>query len=300
MLAITVKAHGMPTAAGPWAQPVAVRATPAGTVRLAASRPLSIGPVTPRKGRRPPIHRLVLWNIDLTLVDVGQVTRDACADAFRQVTGRRLVQLPQTAGRTDSEVFFDALALNAAELSGAGEAQPQLAGYTDALARAFEARSDLLTVKGRLLPGAKEALAAVGRLPGMIQSVLTGTIRPNAIIKLRAFGLDGLLDLEIGGFGSEAYPKGTLLRVTRSRAAESRGVSLGEEATVYVGDSPRDVAAARIGGARAMAVASGRATAAELTAAGADAVLADLTDTHAVVRAIDGLTMPAARSERQA
>jgi phosphoglycolate phosphatase len=228
------------------------------------------------------------------------VTRDACADAFRQVTGRRLVQLPQTAGRTDSEVFFDALALNAAELSGAGEAQKQLAGYTDALAKAFEARSDLLTVKGRLLPGAKEALAAVARLPGMIQSVLTGTIRPNAIIKLRAFGLDGLLDLEIGGFGSEAYPKGTLLRVTRSRAAESCGVSLGEEATVYVGDSPRDVAAARIGGARAIAVASGRATACELTAAGADAVLADLADTHAVVRVIDGLTRPAARSERQA
>jgi phosphoglycolate phosphatase len=228
------------------------------------------------------------------------VTRDACADAFRQVTGRRLVQLPQTAGRTDSEVFFEALALNAAELSGAGEAQPQLAGYTDALAKAFEARSDLLITKGRLLPGAKEALAAVARLPGMIQSVLTGTIRPNAIIKLRAFGLDGLLDLEIGGFGSEAYPKGTLLRVTRSRAAESREVSLGEGATVYIGDSPRDVAAARVGGARAIAVASGRATAAELTAAGADAVLADLADTLAVVRAIDGLTLPAASSERQA
>ena len=49
--------------------------------------------------RRPPIDRLVLWNIDLTLVDVGRVTRVAYAEAFRRVTGRPLVRLPQMAGR---------------------------------------------------------------------------------------------------------------------------------------------------------------------------------------------------------
>ena len=52
-----------------------------------------------------PIHRLVLWNIDLTLVNVGRVTRAAYADAFRKVTGRPLVRLPQVAGRTESEIF---------------------------------------------------------------------------------------------------------------------------------------------------------------------------------------------------
>ena len=36
------------------------------------------------------IHRLVLWNIDLTLVDVVQVTRAAYAEAFPTVTGRPL------------------------------------------------------------------------------------------------------------------------------------------------------------------------------------------------------------------
>jgi phosphoglycolate phosphatase-like HAD superfamily hydrolase len=222
------------------------------------------------------------------------VTREACADAFRQVTGRRLVQLPQTAGRTDSEVFFDALSGNAPELSNADTSQALLAEYSEALAKAFDARSGLLTAKGRLLPGAREALTAVGSLPGMVQTVLTGTIKPNAIAKLRAFGLDGLVDTEIGGYGSEAYPKGTLLQVTRSRAAQARGVTFGERATAYIGDSPRDVEAARIGGAWAIAVASGRATPAELATAGADAVLADLADTQAVVRTIDDLTLPGA------
>jgi phosphoglycolate phosphatase-like HAD superfamily hydrolase len=227
------------------------------------------------------------------------VSREAWADAFGQVTGRRLVKLPSAAGRTDSEVFFEALALNARDLTGDEESQRLLAAYSDALARAFEARSDLLTTKGRLLPGAKEALTAVARLPGVLQTVLTGTIRPNAIAKLRAFGLDGLVDIEIAGFGSEAYPKGALLQVTRLRAAESRGVNYAERATVYIGDSPRDVEAARIGGACSIAVVSGRATHAELAAAGADAVLDDLADTEAVVRTIDELTLPAVRRETQ-
>ena len=223
---------------------------------------------------------------------MAQVTREACADAFREVSGRPLVRLPQTAGRTDSEVFFDALALNAAELADAGNSQRLLAEYNEALAQAFGARSGQLTGKGRLLPGAKEALAAVGRQPGIVQTVLTGTIKPNAIAKLRAFGLDDLLDLEVGGYGSDPYPKGTLLQVARSRAAGSRGVTFGEGATAYIGDSPRDVEAARIGGAWAIAVASGRASPAELAAAGADAVLVDLADTEAVVRAVDELTLP--------
>jgi phosphoglycolate phosphatase len=255
--------------------------------------------VFPASAGGPLIHRLVLWNIDLTLLDVGQVTREASAYAFGQVTGHRLVQLPPTAGRTDSEVFFEALALNAPALGDNENAQRLLAAYNDALARAFDARRDLLTTKGRLLPGAKEALTAVARLPGVLQTVLTGTIRPNALVKLRAFGLDGLIDAEIGGFGSDVYPKGTLLQVAKLRAAEIRGASLTEQGTAYIGDSPRDVEAARIGGARSIAVVSGRATHAELAAAGADAVLADLADTEAVVRTIDELTLAAVRSDAE-
>jgi phosphoglycolate phosphatase len=125
-----------------------------------------------------------------------------------------------------------------------------------------------------------------------VQSVFTGNSRPTAVLKLRAFGLDGYVDFDIGGYGSEAYPKGTLLRVARQRAGDKHGVIFGEDATVYVADSPRDVDAARIGGARSLAVASGRASAAELRDVGADAVLPDLVDTTALVTLITRLTEP--------
>jgi phosphoglycolate phosphatase-like HAD superfamily hydrolase len=210
---------------------------------------------------------------------VGQVNRDATVDAFRAATGRPLIQLPHTAGRTDSEVFFEALAVNAPELDGGGNTQGLLADYNEALAAAFAARRDQLTAKGRLLPGAREAVVAVASLPGVVQTVLTGTIQPNAVTKLRAFGLADLFELEIGGYGSEVY-----------RAGEAHGVAFGETATAYIADSPRDAEAARVGGARSIAVASGRSTTAELAASGADAVLADLADTALVVRTVDDLT----------
>ena len=226
----------------------------------------------------------MLWNIDLTLVDVAKVTRAAYAEAFGKVTGRPLVQLPQTAGRTEPETFFDALALNGVNLRDGAESERLFAPFGAELATSLAARRELLTTQGQLLPGAAESMAAVAGLRNVVQSVLTGSSRPNATLKLRAFGLDRYVDLAVGGFaGSDAYPKGALLRVARERAEKKYQVTFAEQATVYIADSPRDVEAAKSGGARSLAVASGRATTAELRDAGADAVLPDLTDPSALI-----------------
>jgi phosphoglycolate phosphatase len=230
------------------------------------------------------IHRLVLWNIDLTLLDVVKVTRAAYAEAFRAVTGRPLIQLPQLVGMTEQETFFDALGRNGVSLRADGESERLLKPFGAELASRLAARADLLAAEGSLLPGAAEALRAVSALDGVIQSVLTGSSRPNAVLKLRAFGLERHLDLGVAGFaGSEPYPKGALVRAVRLRAEEKYKVSFAEKATVYVADSPRDVEAATIGGATSVAVASGRASTAELRDAGADLVLPDLTDPAQIV-----------------
>jgi phosphoglycolate phosphatase-like HAD superfamily hydrolase len=228
-----------------------------------------------------------LWNIDLTLVDVARVSRDAYAEAFRRVTGRPLVALPQLAGASDSEIFFESLALNQA-LPGAGQpdADDLLPRYIAELATAFADRRGLLASQGRMLPGAGQALDAVARLPGVIQTTLTGTIRQNAAEKLRAFGLEQYLDLEIGGFGSDVYPKGTQILRSLAMAAEKYQVRLSAEDTVYLADSTRDVTAAKIVGARSIGVATGRSTVSELRDCGATMVLDDLSSTSRVIAAI--------------
>jgi phosphoglycolate phosphatase len=221
----------------------------------------------------------VLWNIDLTLLDVVKVARAAYAEAFAVVTGRPLVQLPQLVGKTEPEIFFDALGRNGVSLRADGESEQLLAPFGVEFAAQLAAREADLTTEGTLLPGAAQALAAVADLAGVVPSVLTGSSRANALLKLRAFGLDQYLDLSIGGFaGSEPYPMGALLRATRLRAEEKYQATFAERATVYVADSPRDVEAARTGGATSVAVASGRSSSRELRDAGADLVLDDLTD----------------------
>jgi phosphoglycolate phosphatase-like HAD superfamily hydrolase len=215
---------------------------------------------------------------------VAKVTRAAYAQAFRTITGRPLVRLPQQAGQTEPEMFFDALGRNGVSLREDGESEQLVIPFSAELATELAARRDQLTTEGTLMPGARESLAAVAGVKDVVQSVLTGSSRPNAVLKLRAFGLDRYLDLTVGGFaGSDPYPKGALIRVTRERAEQKYKTSFAERATVYVADSPRDIEAARVGGAVAVAVASGRASTNELRDAGADLVLPDLTSPAALI-----------------
>jgi phosphoglycolate phosphatase len=216
---------------------------------------------------------------------VVKVTRAAYAEAFRAVTGRPLVKLPQMAGRSEPEIFFDALGANGVSLRDA-DPERLLAPFGAELATALAARRELLVTEGRLLSGATESMAGVAKLKGVVQSVLTGSSKPNAVLKLHAFGLDKYVDLGVGGYGSEAYPKGTLLRVARQRAEEKYGASFAGAATIYIADSPRDVEAAKVAGARSVAVASGRASTAELRDTGADFVLPDLTDTRRLIEIV--------------
>ena len=92
------------------------------------------------------------------------MTRAAYAEAFPAVTGRPLIKLPQTAGRSEPEIFFDALALNAADLNAGGEAERLLEPFSAELAAALHARRDDLAREGQVLPGAADAVAAVAKL----------------------------------------------------------------------------------------------------------------------------------------
>ncbi len=216
------------------------------------------------------------------------MTRAAYAEAFAAITGRPLVSLPQMVGFTEPEIFFDALGRNGVSLRADGDAERLLAPFGAEFATCLAARRDQLTEQGKAMPGAADTVAALSAITGVVQSVLTGSSRPNALLKLRAFGLDRHLDLTVAGFaGSGAYPKGALLRATRLRAEEKYRSSFAEELTIYIADSSRDVEAARLGGATSVAVASGRASSAELREAGADLVLPDLTDPASLIALID-------------
>ena len=140
-------------------------------------------------------------------------------------------------------------------------------------------------------PQLQDALVHVGFAEaGVVQSVLTGNLEPNALLKLASFELDGYLDFDVGGFGSDHHHRPSLVEVARTKAEGKYGTAFDGTATVLVGDTPLDVAAGRAGGARVVAVATGPYGADELAATGADVVLEDLRDTGAALAAILGRT----------
>jgi phosphoglycolate phosphatase-like HAD superfamily hydrolase len=105
-------------------------------------------------------------------------------------------------------------------------------------------------------------------------------------VKLGAFGLDRHLDFEIGAYGSDHHMRGELVEIARRKAEGKYGLKIGTSQVVLIGDTPLDIAAARDGGARAVAVATGPFSEQDLQEAGADTVFADLQDAEALVAAL--------------
>lgn len=225
--------------------------------------------------------RLVLWDIDHTLINGGGVSREAYRGAFARVAGRPLEHLADMMGKTELLIASETLRLHGID-PAPGILRALIAAVTEELA----ARAGLLATRGHALPGAVEALKALSRVPGCRQSVLTGNTRSLAELKLRAFGLTEHLDLDAGAFGDDALDRADLLPHAWARARRRFGRSFSGADTVIVGDTLLDVAAAQAGGAAVVAVATGSVPAEDLRKAGANVVLPDLADTRAVVDAV--------------
>ena len=171
------------------------------------------------------MRRLVLWDIDGTLVQAGEVGRDIFTEAFQAVLGRDPDQVTAKAlvmaGRTDPEIALEFLAAH--EIA---EGASHLPAFSEALVTALAAKAAVIRERGRALPGAREALVALGRTEGVVQSLLTGNLQPNALLKLASFELDGHLDFEVGGFGSDHHHRPSLVEVARAKAERKYGTRL--------------------------------------------------------------------------
>jgi phosphoglycolate phosphatase len=228
-------------------------------------------------------RRLVLWDVDYTLVDSDGLGRQLYQTAFTEMFGRPMPQPGSMSGRTDRDIALEVLTL--ADLA---EPERFLGPFHLVMAAHAAGLAGLVVERSRVLPGAAEAVAALAALAGrdVVQSLLTGNIRPLAEVKLGPLGLTEHLDLDVGAYGDAHEVRAELVHLARDRAARVYDDDFSGPATVLVGDTPLDVAAALATGARAVGVATGQFTAGELAASGAHAVLPDLADTGRTLAAI--------------
>lgn len=227
----------------------------------------------------------MLWDVDFTLVDTRGVGTAVYRLAFAELFGR---ELPETiskvnmGGRTDRAIALDVLAL-----AGVPDPAGEVRRFESALARLAPSVAEMVLDVGRALPGAIAAIAALAGA-GVRQSLLTGNVKAMAAVKLAPFGLTEHLDLDVGAYGDESAVRADLVHLARERAQRAYGADFSGEATVLIGDTPLDVEAALAAGARAVGIATGRPTFADLAAARPHAILSDLTDTDRVVAAVLG------------
>jgi phosphoglycolate phosphatase-like HAD superfamily hydrolase len=107
----------------------------------------------------------------------------------------------------------------------------------------------------RLHPGVLAALDRVGGLPAVALGLGTGNVERGARIKLERVGVSERF--AFGGFGDDHEDRVALLAVGAERGAARLGVDPASCRVVVIGDTPRDVAAAKAIGAESVAVATG-------------------------------------------
>lgn len=231
------------------------------------------------------VRRLVLWDIDGTLLRAGVAGSAVFDQAIADVVGRPVDDTVAVAmsGKTDPQIVREYL-----RLLGEPETDDTILAVLRRLEQGLAAIADQLSANGRVCPGVVDVLGRLDADDRVVSSVLTGNIAPNAVIKLRAFDLDRWLDLSVGAYGSDHHQRNELVPVAMGRLASERETRLDPGDVWVIGDTPLDLACARAAGARCLLVATGRTGLDELGTLGADAVLGDLSDTDAVVKLLTG------------
>lgn len=225
------------------------------------------------------IRRLVLFDVDGTLVWAGDLAAAVFDDALEAVLGQRPVARVTMSGKTDPQIVREYLCA-----LGLDETEAMVPSVLHHLERHLAAAEAELAATATVCPGVPELLERLAGDDRVLSSLVTGNIAPNAVLKVAAFGLDRWLDLEVGAYGSDDADRDLLVPISMARAAERCGAGLDPTDVWVVGDTPRDLACAQAAGAHCLLVATGRYGRDELVDLGADEVLDDLSDTDAVLK----------------
>ena len=224
--------------------------------------------------------RLLLFDVDGTLVDVDGAGREALRAAMAQVYGETgPIDDVDFHGRTDPSIVRGLL-------RAAGQADERIDPGLPALWRVYvgrlEAELEARAGTVRPHPGVRDLL---GRLEGDARFTLglvTGNVREGALRKLEACGVRA--PFLVGAFGSDAERREELPPLAVRRARRRTGRHFRGEQVWVIGDTPADIRCGRHSGHRTLGVATGRYGAEELLRHGADEVVEGLGDHEVLVR----------------
>ena len=224
--------------------------------------------------------KLVLFDIDGTLITDGGAARAAYTDALREVYGYAgdLMRY-DFSGRTDPQI-------TSMVLTDAGLSHDDIGERLDDLWDRYLAglRRNATSDRVRVLPGIAELLDMLEARTDVILGLLTGNIEPGARVKLGAAALNEYFPF--GAFGSDSANREELPPIAVERASKLNGHRFMKRDVVIIGDSIYDVRCGVPHEATTIAIASGKTGAETLRAENPHHFFESARDLRAIIDAI--------------
>lgn len=217
------------------------------------------------------METLLMWDIDGTLLRNKGAGRRAMNRAFEQMMGdagcRDAFDRIQMAGGLDLHFIHEVFAEQGVDRSHLEE---YLSLYYAHL------KEEVGDGQSILMPNVRNMLERARRTDSLYNALGTGNLELGARIKLDLFDLNSYFP--VGGFCYGLVERYQVLQDGVERARKHYAVDFAPERVVIIGDTVRDIEAARKIGAKVIAVATGGNSYEMLEAAKPDLLLADLTD----------------------
>jgi phosphoglycolate phosphatase-like HAD superfamily hydrolase len=218
--------------------------------------------------------RLVLFDIDNTLLSKSQGHIDAFAVAFYKVYGvYASIFMIQHSGMTDQQIIYEVMRLS-------GVPDETIAAKID---ECMQVMCDYFAtvqqyMQATAIDGAEQTLAQL-EAHGYLLGLVTGNLEPIGHAKLASAGLDKYFKL--GGFGNEAIDRADLVHIATSKATNNFVFEASDNVFLF-GDAPQDMQAGVKGGARPIGVTTGIYSRDQLEQAGAYRVVSGVGDAQAL------------------
>ncbi len=231
------------------------------------------------------VPRLILWDIDGTLLHTGSAGRQALELGAARVARLPAVPHVRMSGKTDPQIVRDILVAAGISADQAADLLPAILAEAELLLESWSGR---MATEGCVHPGVRALLVELDAVIGVRQTLVTGNIYPNALCKVRAFGLDAFFDVEVGAYGTDHHERDRLVPICLDRVRERRGETYARNEAWVIGDTANDLSCARAAGVRCLLVGTGGGGFAGVDALDADAAVHDLGATSSLLELLLG------------
>ena len=218
------------------------------------------------------MKKIVLFDIDGTILNVeSSLARSIFIDTFGEMFSIDISKsIPSFHGKTDLQIIADIANLYGIDYSN------EIEQIWNNIFEKFEQRISKESIT--ILPGAAELIEEIEKADNFELGLVTGNFRKNAYLKLSLVGLDEYFPF--GGFGDDCPDRNKLPLIAIERAKKSKIIdeTYPISNSVIIGDTFRDIQAAKSNSLKAVAVATGKAPSSELRRYTPDVLFEDLSD----------------------